>query len=74
MEKENAHALWSSADKAAFYRQIESEMGVILDRLRIVSWAVEALRRLQPGAKAAARKLPQLFAWCDEALLAARAA
>lgn len=74
MEKENAHALWTSAAKAGFYRQIEAEMGVILDRLRVVRWAVEAMRQLQPGTRAAARKLPQLYQWCDEALVAARAA
>jgi hypothetical protein len=74
MEKENAHGLWTSDDIAGFYRDNESEMGVILDRLRVVLWAVEALRSLLPGARAAARQLPKLYQWRDEALIAARAA
>lgn len=74
MEKENAHELWTAEDRAGFYRLKEAEMGVIVDRLRVVGWAVEALRRLRPGARAAAQHLPKLYDWCDEALVAARAA
>jgi hypothetical protein len=68
MDKENAHDLCGEGERCGFYRQYEAEMGVIIDRSRIVVWAVEALRNVGPSAKEAADRLPELFEWSDAAL------
>jgi hypothetical protein len=68
MDKENAHDLRGEEERRGFYRQYEAEMGIIIDRSRIVMWAVEALRDIRPSAKDAADRLPELFEWSDRAL------
>jgi hypothetical protein len=73
MDKENAHNLWAEGERGGFYRQYEAEMGIIIDRSRIVMWAVEALRNVGPSAKHAADRLAELFAWSDMALGITRA-
>lgn len=62
-EKENSHRLKTEEAMHGFYRQNEAEMGVIIDRLRLVRWCVEALRDVQPTVKEAVDKLGDLFAW-----------
>ena len=62
-EKENAHRLRNEEAIQGFYRQTEAEMGVIIDRLRVVAWSIEALRNLQPSMKKAVDRLEDLFEW-----------
>lgn len=62
-EKENAHRLRNEEAMQGFYRQNEAEMGVIIDRLRIVAWSIEALRNVQPSMKDAVDRLADLFEW-----------
>jgi len=71
-EKENAHRLRTEEAMQGFYRQNEAEMGVIIDRLRIVTWCIEALRNVQPTMKDAVDKLGDLFAWSQTASDAVR--
>lgn len=66
-EKENAHRLRTDEAIQGFYRQSEAEMGVIIDRLRIVRWCMEALCNVQPSMKEAVDKLTDLFAWSKSA-------
>ncbi len=66
MGKENAHALHSETDIKGFYRQIESEMGLIFDRNRIVLGVIDALRDLSPSARQAADHLVQIVEWCND--------
>lgn len=62
-EKENAHNLRTEEAMQGFYRQSEAEMGVIIDRLRLVRWCMEALRDVKPSVKVAVDKLADLFDW-----------
>lgn len=73
-EKENSHRLRNEEAMNGFYRQNEAEMGVIIDRLRIVRWCVEALRDVQPSVKDAVDKLGDLFDWSKSASDAVRLA
>lgn len=73
-EKENAHRLRTEDAMQGFYRQSEAEMGVIIDRLRLVRWCMEALRDVQPSVKYAVDKLGDLFAWSQSASDAVRLA
>ncbi|MCW1432077.1 hypothetical protein [Novosphingobium sp. JCM 18896] len=73
-EKENGHRLRTEEAMQGFYRQNEAEMGVIIDRLRIVRWCIEALRDVQPSMKEAVDKLDDLFAWSRTASEAVRLA
>jgi len=72
MDKENAHRLTDEAAIRGFYRQVEAEMGVIIDRLRIVRWAMVALADVQPAVKAAVDRLDDLFTWSRNARDATR--
>jgi hypothetical protein len=74
MDKENAHALRDEDAVKGFYRQIEAEMGIILDRLRIVRWAMEALSDVRPSMQAAVERLDDLFSWSETARAALRLA
>ena len=62
-EKENAHRLRTEEAMQGFYRQNEAEMGVIIDRFRLVRWCIEGLRDVQPSVRDAVDKLDDLFAW-----------
>jgi hypothetical protein len=73
-EKENAHNLRSREAMEGFYRTFEAEMGVIIDRFRIVMWSLAALRDVQPSVKIAVDKLDELFAWSQSAADAAKLA
>lgn len=66
-EKENAHRLRTEDAMNGFYRQNEAEMGVIIDRLRVVRWSMEALRDVKPSVKDAVDKLEELFVWSKTA-------
>ena len=72
MDKENSHSLRDEDDIRGFYMKNEAEMGVIIDRLRIVHWCIEGLRYQQPAMKAAVDKLDDLFRWKCEATEATR--
>lgn len=74
MDKENSHALRNEEARHGFYRRNESEMGVIIDRLRIVHWCMEGLRHPQPSMQVAVDRLSDLFAWAQSARDAARLA
>lgn len=74
MDKENSHSLRDEESRHGFYRRNEAEMGVIIDRLRIVLWCVAALRNPQPAMSVAIDKLPDLLAWANEAREASRLA
>lgn len=73
-EKENSHRLRTEEAIQGFYRQNESEMGVIIDRFRLVCWCVQALRDIQPSMKVAVDKLDDLYAWSQLASNAVRLA
>lgn len=73
-EKENAHNLRTEEAMQGFYRQNEAEMGVIIDRLRLVRWCMEALRDVQPSVKDAVDRLGDLFKWSQCASDAVRLA
>lgn len=73
-EKENTHRLRTEEAMQGFYRQNEAEMGVVIDRLRLVGWCVEALRDVQPTMKDAVDRLDDLFAWSRSASEAVRLA
>ena len=66
MGKENAHALTTDSAIKGFYRQIESEMGLIFDRNRIVTGVIAALRDLPPSAQEAADHLGRIVEWCQQ--------
>ena len=66
MGKENAHELTSEAAIKGFYGQYEAEMGLILDRSRVVLGVVAALRDLAPSAREAADHLQRIVEWCHE--------
>jgi hypothetical protein len=74
MDKENAHGLQTEDARQGFYRVNEAEMGVIIDRLRVVRWCVEGLRNPQPSMQKAVDKLDDLFEWGEAALQATRMA
>lgn len=74
MDKEYAHGLKTEETRMGFYRQIEAEMGVVIDRLRLVHWCIEGLRNPQPSMKVAIDKLDDLFAWGAAAYDAVRVA
>ncbi|MDZ4362052.1 hypothetical protein [Brevundimonas sp.] len=71
MDKENSHGLANEEARLGFYRRNEAEMGVIIDRLRIVRWCIEGLRDIQPSMRAAVDKLDDLFDWSRKAQTAA---
>lgn len=73
-EKENAHSLRTEEAMQGFYRHNEAEMGVVIDRIRLVGWCMEALRDVQPSVKAAVDRLGDLFAWSQSASDAIRLA
>jgi hypothetical protein len=73
-ERENAHRLRTEEAMQGFYRQTEAEMGVIIDRLRLVRWCMEGLRDVQPTVKDAVDRLDDLFAWSQAASAAVRLA
>ncbi len=66
MGKENTHGLRTEENMKGFYSQIEKEMGLILDRSRVVLYAIEALRQTEPSAKVAADKLHTVVDWCAQ--------
>lgn len=72
MDKENSHGLANEEARLGFYRRNEAEMGIIIDRLRVVRWCIEGLRDIQPSMKAAVDKLEDLFDWSRAARDAAR--
>ena len=72
MDRENAHRIRDEEARGGFYRQIEAEMGIIIDRLRVVRWAMEALNDVQPAVRAAVDRLDEVFAWSEQARDAAR--
>ena len=74
MDKENSHLLRSEEARHGFYRRNEAEMGVIIDRLRIVLWCIEGLRNPQPSMMVAVDRLEDLFDWARRAHEAARLA
>ena len=74
MDKENSHLLRNEEARHGFYRRNEAEMGVIIDRLRIVLWSIEGLRNPQPSMKVAVDRLGDLFDWAHKAHEAARLA
>lgn len=74
MDRENGHDLRTEEARKGFYRQNEAEMGVIIDRLRIVRWCIEGLRDPQPSMQVAVDKLNDLFEWGSAAWKAARIA
>lgn len=73
-EKENTNRLRTEDSMRGFYRQNEAVMGVIIDRLRIVKWSIEALRNVQPSMKDAVDRLTDLFDWSQRASEAVRLA
>lgn len=72
MSKESSYRLWTDEDRIGFYLAHEAEMGVIIDRLRIVNWSVEALGNIRPSAQNAADRLGELFSWAENAIDLAR--
>lgn len=74
MDKENGHGLRTEEARRGFYRQNEAEMGIIIDRLRMVRWCVEGLRDPQPSMQVAVDRLGDLFEWSRAASDAARMA
>ncbi len=74
MDKENSHQLRTEEARAGFYRQIEAEMGIIIDRLRLVHWCVVGLRHPQPSMSDAIDRLQDLFQWSEAAHSAVREA
>ena len=67
MDKENSHSLTTEEARHGFYLANEGEMGVIIDRLRIVHWCIEGLRNPKPSMNAAIEKLDDLFGWSNQA-------
>ena len=65
MGKENAHELWTETAMKGYYSQIEAEMGLIFDRSRIVTCAVEALRDPQPVVQTEIDRLDVVSEWCE---------
>ena len=65
MGKESTHSLKDNASMEGFYSQIESEMGLIIDRSRVVTCSIEALRDLGESAKVAFDNLHLLDDWCE---------
>lgn len=74
MDKENGHGLQTEEARKGFYRRNEAEMGVIIDRLRVVRWCIEGLRDPQPSMQVAVDNLGDLFEWGRAAREAARMA
>ena len=72
MDKENSHSLGNEKAIHGFYLRNEAEMGVIIDRLRIVHWCIEGLRNPRPSMKVAVDKLGDLYEWKREAAKATR--
>jgi hypothetical protein len=74
MDKEYAHDLKTEDARAGFYRQTEAEMGVIIDRLRIVHWCIVGLKDPHPSMSNAINKLDDLFKWSADTHSAVREA
>lgn len=66
MDSENAHGLKDEEARVGFYRQTETVMGIVIDRLRIVHCCIAAIRQPQPVMNAALERLGELFKWSGE--------
>lgn len=66
MEKENSNQLTTDASLNGFYLRMEAEMGLILDRSRIVRCFIQAIPDIQPTAKKALESLHEVVDWCAE--------
>ena len=65
MDKENSNELRTEEARISHYRIIESEMGIIIDRLRIVCWFIEGLRNPQPAMSKAIERMNEILEWRD---------
>lgn len=74
MSKENAHSLTDEDQRAGFYRQTETVMGIIIDRLRLVRCCDAGLRSDAPCVADALARMTDVFQWSERTVQAIRAA
>lgn len=73
MDKEQAHGLWTSSAQRGFYCSLEREMGVIIDRIRVVHWSVRCLESPGPSVRPALDELDSLSEWAGGVIAALQA-